>query len=204
MSTAAPVATSTDQLETVAEKLRARNIEAVVVDSAAAARTEVLDRLPDAAEIHWGKSKTLDDIGLTAELMDAQRHDLIRPRIYQMDRATQGREIRKLGAAPDIELGSVAAITQDGALVAASATGSQLGPYAAGAGRLILVVGSQKLVPDLDAAMARIDETVFPYENEQVRAKMGVDTRLEKVLVIFGEWNPGRTTVILVREPVGV
>ena len=121
-----------------------------------------------------------------------------------MDRQTQGREIRKLVAAPDVMLGSVAAITFDGMLVAASATGSQLGSYAAGAGRLILVVGSQKIVPDLDAALRRIQEVVFPYENAQVRARLGVDTALEKVLLIYGEWQAGRTTVVLVREQVGV
>ena len=69
---------------------------------------------------------------------------------------------------------------------------------------MILVVGSQKLVPDLDAAMRRIDEVVFPWENDRVRERLGVDTRLEKVLLILGEWQPGRTTVVLVREPVGV
>lgn len=121
-----------------------------------------------------------------------------------MDRATQGDEMRTLVAAPDFMLGSVAAITADGTLVAASATGSQLGAYASGAGRVILVVGSQKLVPDLEAAMRRIDEVVFPWENDRVRERLGVDTRLEKVLLILGEWQPGRTTVVLVREPVGV
>ena len=121
-----------------------------------------------------------------------------------MDRATQGREIRKLVAAPDVMIGSVAAVTDDGALVAASATGSQLAAYAAGAGRVILIVGSQKIVPDLDAALRRIRDVVFPYENAQVRSSLGVDTVLEKVLVTYGEWQAGRTTVVLVREPVGV
>lgn len=74
----------------------------------------------------------------------------------------------------------------------------------AGAGRLILVVGSQKLVPDLDAAMRRIREVVFPWENDRVRERPGVDTSLDKVLLILGEWRPGRTTVVLVREPVGI
>jgi hypothetical protein len=121
-----------------------------------------------------------------------------------MDRATQGREMRKLGAAPDTIVGSVNAITIDGVLVAASATGNQLGGYAAGAGRVILVVGSQKFVPDLDAAFARIRDVAYPYENARVNAAMGVDTKLAKVLVIFGEWLAGRTTVVIVREPVGV
>ena len=40
--------------------------------------------------------------------------------------------------------------------------------------------------------------------NAQVRARLGVDTALEKVLLIYGEWQAGRTTVVLVREPVGV
>jgi len=128
----------------------------------------------------------------------------LRPRMMAMDRTTQGREIRKLIAAPDFVLGSVAALTHDGTLVAASATGSQLGPYVAGAARVILVVGSQKIVADLDEAMRRIREVVFPWENERVRERLGVDTALEKVLLIFGEWREGRTTVVLVREPVGV
>ncbi len=194
----------TDRVDEVAAALRMHNIEAVVVEDGEAARAFVLGLIPEGAEVHSGKSKTLEDIGLYAELVDSGRYDPVRPRLAAMDRATQGREIRKLSAAPDFMLGSVAAITADGTLVAASATGSQLGAYAAGAGRLILVVGSQKLVPDLDAAMRRIREVVFPWENDRVRERLGVDTSLEKVLLILGEWRPGRTTVVVVREPVGV
>ena len=191
-------------VETVATALRANRIEAIVVDTGDEARDTVLSVIPEGAEVHSGKSRTLEDVGLYAELMDSGRYGAVRSKTFVMDRATQGREIRKLVAAPDFMLGSVAAVTLDGALVAASATGSQLGAYASGAGRLILVVGSQKIVADLDAAFRRIREVVFPWENEQVRAKMGVDTILEKVLIIYGEWTPGRTTVVLVREPVGI
>ena len=176
----------------------------IVVDSGEEARKVVLGLIPEGAEVHSGKSKTLEDIGLYAELVESGRYDALRPRFFAMDRKTQGREIRKLIAAPDFMLGSVAAITDAGVLVSASATGSQLGPYVSGAGRVILVVGSQKIVSDLDAALRRINEVVFPYELTQVRERMGVDTVLEKVLLIYGEWLAGRTTVVLVREPVGV
>ena len=37
-----------------------------------------------------------------------------------------------------------------------------------------------------------------------MRERLGVDTALEKVLLVYGEWRPGRTTVVQVREPVGV
>ncbi|HSS34770.1 MAG TPA: LUD domain-containing protein [Patescibacteria group bacterium] len=194
----------TDRLGHVAEALRSHNIEAIVVDTGAEAKNIVLGLVPEGAEVHSGKSKTLEDVGLYAEFMESGRYDAIRPRLVTMDRATQGREIRKLVATPDFILGSVAAITEDGMLVAASATGSQLGAYASGAGRVILVIGGQKIVPDLDAAMRRIHDVVLPWENARVRERMGVDTMLAKVLVILGEWQPGRTTVVLVREPVGI
>ncbi len=202
-ATRAP-STQVDPVERVAAALRSHNIEAVVVDTGDQARDLVLELIPAGAEVHSGKSRTLEQIGLYDELMTSGRYDAIRPRLAAMDRATQGREIRKMTSAPDFMLGSVAAVTEAGALVSASATGSQLGAYAAGAGRLILVVGSQKIVPDLDAALRRIDEVVFPWENEQVRTRLGVDTALEKVLVMYGEWGAGRTTVVLVREPVGI
>jgi len=193
-----------DRVDLVAATLRAHKIEAIVVETGAQARELVLGMIPEGAEVHSGKSKTLEDVGLYAELVESGRYDALRPRYFKMDRKTQGREIRKLIAAPDFMLGSVAAITDAGVLVSASATGSQLGAYVSGAGRVILVVGSQKIVSDLDAALKRIDEVVFPYENAQVRERLGVDTALEKVLLVYGEWLAGRTTVVLVREPVGV
>lgn len=198
------VGQTSDRIERVAAALRSHNIETIVVDSAEDAREVVLGMIPEGAEVHSGKSKTLEDVGLFAELVESGHYDALRPRYFAMDRKTQGREIRKLTAAPDYMLGSVAAVTEDGTLVAASATGSQLGAYVSGAGRLILVVGSQKIVSGLDAALRRINEVVFPYENAQVREKLGVDTALEKVLLLYGEWRPGRTTVVLVREPVGI
>jgi hypothetical protein len=101
-------------------------------------------------------------------------------------------------------LGSVQAITDDGGLVVVSYAGSQIGPYASGAGRVILVVGSQKIVSDLDEGLRRAREHVQPYEDADLRAKLGVPTKLAKLLVVFEEPRPGRTTVVLVREPVGI
>jgi hypothetical protein len=191
-------------IEGVAAALTANNIEAIVVDSGDEARERVLAMVPEGAEVHWGKSKTMDNLGLSAIFLESDRYDAVRPRYMAMDRQTQGREIRKLMAAPDVMLGSVQAITLDGALVTVSYAGSQIGPYAAGAGRVILIVGSQKIVPDLDTAMRRIHEHVTPYEDADLRKQLGVGTRLAKLLVTFLEPRPGRTTVVLVREPVGV
>jgi hypothetical protein len=193
-----------DLLEQVAGAIRAHNIEVLIVETRDQARDAVLAMIPEGSEVHTAKSKTVEDLGLFAELMESGRYDALRPRIFKMDRQTQGMEIRKLSTTPNVMVGSVSAVTHQGALVAASGTGSQLAAYAAGAGRLILVVGSQKIVPDLEAALRRIDEVAFPYEDAQVLARLGVHTILEKILIIYGEWTAGRTTVVLVREPVGV
>src|SRR4051794_37254442 len=109
-TTAAPLDSPTlapatpDVVDRVAEAMRANGIEAIVVDSAEEARAAVLERIPEGAEVHSGKSKTIEDIGLFNELMESDRFDFIRRRLFKMDRATQGREMRKLGASPDFEL----------------------------------------------------------------------------------------------------
>jgi LUD domain len=194
----------TDRIERVAEALERHNIEAIVVATGAEARGRVLAMIPPGAEVHWGKSATLDAIGVTEELLAEGRYDPVRPRYQAMDRATQGREIRKLMAAPDFMLGSVQAITDDGALVIASYSASQIGPIALAAGRVILVVGSQKIVADLDEGIRRAREHVLPYEDARLQEQLGVPTKLAKLLVVYEEPRPGRMTVVLVGEPVGV
>jgi hypothetical protein len=199
---AAPAAAAV--LDLLAANLRERNFEVVIVDSVAEVKDAVLARIPDGAEVHSGKSKTLEDAGLFKELMESDRYDFIRRRTQKMDRATQMNEIRKLSAAPDVMLGSVQAVTRAGQLVVTSASGSQIGPYASGAGKLILVVGSQKVVPDLDTAIRRIEEYVFPWEDARLREQMGIGTAITRTLIIERDFRPGRTTIILVREPIGV
>ena len=192
------------QLEALAEKLRARNFEAVIVQDGAEAKAEVLKRIPAGAQVHSGKSKTLQDTGIWDVINNPDEYNAVRPRYLSMDRQTRAREIRKLISSPDFMLGSVQAITEDGVLVTASATSSQLGPYAVGAGKLILVVGSQKIVPDLDTALRRIREYVLPWEDAQVRKMLPIGSFVGKILIIEREWVPGRLTVVLVREPVGI
>jgi len=190
-------------LQTVAERLRERNFETIIVATGADAKAAVMERIPDGVQVHSGKSKTLEDIRVFAELMASDRYDFVRKRTSKMDRKTQAREIRKLGASPDVMLGSVQALTEAGQLVVASASGSQIGPYASGAGALILVVGSQKIVPDLDSALRRITEHVQPYEDARLREQIGIGTQLTRILILERDFMPGRTTVVLVREPVG-
>jgi L-lactate utilization protein LutC len=195
---------ASEKIEQVAEKIRERNIEVVIVNNGEEARQAVLERIPIGAEVHAGKSKTLKDAGILDALQEPEKYDWLRTKFMKMDRKTQGREIRKLIAAPDFMLGSVQALTEDGILVISSATASQIGPYANTAGKVILVVGSQKIVPDLDTAFKRIREHVQPWEEAQLQAAANIGTFVGKILIIEREWIKERMTVILVREPIGI
>jgi hypothetical protein len=195
---------SEEMLRRVAANLRERNFDTLVVSTRAEAKVAVMDRIPEGSEVHSPKSKTLEDIGVFQELMNSDHNDFLRNRLFLMDRKLEARAMRKLEAAPDIMLGSVQALTEAGQLVSASASGKQLGPYASGAGTLILVVGSQKIVPDLETAIRRISNHVQPYEEARLRREKGIGTKLARILILERDYDPGRTVIILVREPVGV
>jgi hypothetical protein len=186
-----------------AAALEANGISVVRAANAAEAKRIVLDLIPDGSQVHHGASQSLDASGIAEEIESSGRYDPVRPRMFSMDRETQADEIRRLTASPDVMLGSVHAVTETGSLVAASASGSQLGPYAAGAGKVILVVGTQKIVSDLAEAQRRIDEYAFPLEDARAQAAYGVHSGVNKLLIINREWMPGRTTVVLVDEALG-
>jgi hypothetical protein len=175
----------------------------VRASDAAEAKRIVLDLIPEGSEVHHGASETLEITGITDEIEKSGRYEPLRPRIWSMDRKTQADEIRRLGAAPDYMLGSVHAVTETGSLITASMGGSQLGPYASGAGRVILVVGTQKIVSDLDEGLRRIDEYALPLEDARAEAAYGIHSAVNKVLIINRELTPGRITVVLVDENLG-
>jgi len=183
--------------------LEANGITVFRASDAAAAKRIVLDLIPDASPVHQGASQTLDVLGITYEIEKSGRYAALRPRIWSMDRETEAHEIRRLGAAPDVMLGSVHAVTETGSLLAASMSGSQLGPYVSGAGRVILVVGTQKIVPDLEEGLLRINEYAYRLEDARAQAAYGVRSAVNKVLVINREITPGRITVVLVDEVLG-
>jgi len=183
--------------------LEANGMTVIRASDAAAAKRIVLDRIPDASVVHQGASQTLDVLGITYEIERSGRYAALRPRIWSMDRDTEANEIRRLGAAPDVMLGSVHAVTETGSLLAASMSGSQLGPYVSGAGRVILVVGTQKIVADVEEGLLRINEYAYRLEDARAQAAYGIRSAVNKVLVINREITPGRITVVLVDEVLG-
>ena len=196
---AAPAA----RLERVAAALREKNFAAEVLEDAAAARARVKELIPQGASVLTAASETLRLSGIDADINASGRYDAIRPRGLTMDRATQMDEIRRMIASPDVIVGSVAAVTETGSLVAASASGSQLTGYAGGSAQVVLIVGAQKIVPDLETALRRVEEHCLPLESERVREAYGQPSAVNRVLILNAEPHPGRCTVLLLRGTIG-
>jgi L-lactate utilization protein LutC len=208
MTTPIPAALFTDpapaqRLEQAATALAAKNFAVEILDDAAAARTRIKDLIPEGASVFTGASETLRLSGIEEDINSSGRYDALRSRGTTMNRATQMDEIRRLLASPDVIVGSVAAVTETGSLVVASASGSQLTGYAGGSARAIWVVGAQKVVPDLSTALRRVEDHCLPLENDRAMRVYGQPSALNRVLILNAEPHPGRGTVLLLREAIG-
>jgi acyl-CoA hydrolase len=174
-----------------------------VVDDLDAARAAVLARIPEGSSVMTNTSVTLAETGIADAINeDGDRWESARNKMFALDFATQGQQMKAIGGQPDYALGSVHAVTPDGTLVIASASGSQLASYAWGAANVIFVIGAQKLVPTLAAAHERIYQHSLPLEDVRAQAAYGQHSQVGKVLEIHQEL-PGRIHVVLIRQPVG-
>jgi hypothetical protein len=173
-----------------------------VVDDLAAAREAVLARIPAGSSVMTNTSVTLAETGIADAINDGGPYESVRNKMMALDFATQLQEMKAIAGQPDYSVGSVHAVTADGTLVIASASGSQLASYAWGAASVIFVVGAQKLVPTLDAARERIYQHSLPLEDTRAYAAYGQNSSVGKILEIHQEL-PGRIHVVLIRQQVG-
>jgi acyl-CoA hydrolase len=194
---------SEEQIAKTVQALSAHGMRAVVFETDEEARNYVLDLIPSGAEVYNSPSRTLELIGLAEEIEYPMRFQSVRARLHLLDRVTQREEMRKLGASPDVLVGSVHAITEQGEIMIASAVGSQLGPAASGAGSVIWVVGTQKLVRTLEDGFRRIREHSLPLESERTQRVYGQASAINKLLIVSGEAYPGRITIVLIKQQLG-
>ncbi len=173
-----------------------------VVDGLDAARDAVLARIPNGSAVMTNTSVTLQETGIADAIDGGGSYESARNKMFALDFATQAQEMKAIGGQPDYALGSVHAVTHDGTLVIASASGSQLASYAWGAANVIFVVGAQKLVPTLEAAHERIYQHSLKLEDARAYAAYGQHSSVGKILEIHLEL-PGRIHVVLIRQPVG-
>lgn len=195
---------SEEKIQKTIKALAENGIFADVVDTGEEAKKRVLEMIPAGTEVMNMSSTTLDQIGLTKEIMEGSKFVSIKKALMGMDRTKDGNIMREMGATPEYAVGSVHAITESGQLMVASNTGSQLPAYAYGSEKVIWVVGTQKIVANLDEGFKRIYDYVLPLESERVKkANMMPKSNVSKMLIINKEIRPDRLFLIFVRENLG-
>jgi hypothetical protein len=194
-------------VEKTADSLRENGFEVFVVSGAKEAKETALGLIPEKSEVFVMTSVTVESIGLAEAIDRSGLYESVRGKLGAMGGKTQGRKMRKLGAGPDVAIGSVHAVTQSGKLLVASLTGSQLSAYTYGAGTVVFVVSTKKIVPGLDEAWDRLVQHVVPQESVRARTAYGLPesfaTYPSKVLILNKEVQPGRVKVILMNEDAG-
>ncbi len=195
---------SKEIIDKTVSSLKTNGINVYVANNKDDAKNKVKELLPKEAEVIVMTSVTLQELGIKDEIENSDKYALVKKKLEKMDRKTHNLEMQKLGAAPEYALGSVHAVTQDGKIMIASNTGSQLPAYAYGSSHVIWVVGMQKIVKDLDEGFKRIYEHSLPLESERARKAYGVPgSFISKILIVNREINPNRIHLIFVPEVVG-
>jgi hypothetical protein len=194
---------SDENINSAVKSLEEHGFKVKVVDSLKQAHDEVIATIPEKAEVFTATSVTLDKAGLTEELNNSSKYVSVRNKFMAlMNQPEKGLEMRRIGAASDYAVGSVHAVTEDGQVVVASASGSQIPNYVYGASNVIWVVGAQKIVKDLNEALHRIESHTFPLEDERALEAYGANSSINRIL-IYRKEPAGRVTLILVKESVG-
>jgi L-lactate utilization protein LutC len=196
---------ATEVMTKVATALQERNVTVHLVQNRSEALAKVQELIPAGGEMMTAGSTTLEQIGLV-DLLKSGNHpwtNLKDAIMAEKDPAKQN-ELRKKSVTAAYFLGSVHALTEDGTMLVASATGSQLPGYAFSSDTVIWVVGAQKIVPDLETAFRRVREYVFPLEDERMKSVGYPGSTFGKWFIFEREIMPNRKVhLILVNEAVG-
>jgi len=192
------------------EKTRAalteKKYKVSVVDSPAAALALLTsaENLPQNASVAFGGSITLEEVGFINAVK--ARGDLKNYRAEAFAAMAKGdypgsSKIRTDGMNnADYFYSSVTALTEDGVIVSADASGTRVGPLTHGAKLIVLVVGANKIVPDLNAGLARLEEYVVPIESAHMREAYKIPgTALNNLVVIKGSMAPQRFHIVLIK-----
>ena len=126
--------------------------------------------------------------------------------MQEKDPAKQAELRRTLGSTVDYYLTSVAAITETGHIAHGDLSGSKVGGVAFGAGNVIVVAGSNKIVRDELEAWKRTETFALPLESARVRIAYGLpasNVTHYEVIRKANPFNPSRVQIVIVNEALG-
>jgi len=192
------------RVERVLAATTARGFQSTFVPDRAAALAKVLEFLPRGAKVAHGSSTTLQEIGLVDLLKGADSGYTYQNALWtaENDAGKRARLRGRLSLEADVFLGSVQAVGETGEAVGADQSGSRQAFYIFGPARVVWVAGINKIVPDVAAGIRRVREVALPKEDARMKAAGAAGSSIGK-LVIYERERPGRTSLVLVGEPLG-
>ena len=195
---------SEEAINKTAAALTAKKYNVSVVVDRAAALAKLKEMIPAGSDVMTGGSVTLEEVGFT-DLLKSGASGWVNWKdkiMAEKDQAKQ-MELRKQSSMAGFYLASAHALTEDGTIIQGSASCSQIPAFAMLAPHAVFVVGVQKIVPDLDAAIKRVCEYSLMMEDKRQKSLGNPGSFLNKMLITFGDMFPGRITIILVKEKLG-
>lgn len=197
---------SEDSIQKTKQALEAKGYMVSVFDTGGEALQAIKDTIPPGSSVMNGSSVTLEQIGYT-DFLKSGTHAWIdlKAAIMAENDPVRRAHLRKEATLSDFYLGSVHALTQQGELIIASNTGSQLPQIVFSSSHLILVISTKKIVKDLETGMKRLREHVVPLEDKHMLTLYGTHTALNKIVIINGEAKSTRRILhlFLIREDLG-
>ena len=195
------------------QALKKNGMRAYITRDGKEARKKALSLIAKGATVGLGGSRTVADIGLLGALRRGDFH------LFDQYASGQDKigsmEVRKQGTHAQYFVSSSNAVTEDGKLVNVDGLGNRLAGFCFGPEKVVLVVGRNKIVPDLDAALHRVRNVAAPMNAK----RFGLPTPCVKTgrcsdcsspericnltLIIEKQRIKGRIAVILVNEDLG-
>ena len=190
-------------IATTAKSLEEHGFTVDVAADVEAARALVLGTIPEGSSVMTNTSITLEETGIAAAVNEGGLFDSVRTRLGELDFESQARQMKVLANQPDFAIGSVQAMTQDGVLVLASFSGSQIGVVRMGRSQRDLRrrCTEDRPGPRLGTP-ANLPSSALPLEDARAFASYGMNSRVRKILEIHEE-DPGRIHVVLVPQVLG-
>ena len=195
---------SVETINTVIQRLALRNINAVLAKNKSDALSKIIDMIPEGSSLLEASSTTLKEIGFDDYIKsNPKKWDILKDKIQAESNDAKRADLRRQLTFSDYTIGSVHAITESGEIVFASASGSQIPGYVYTAKNVIWVVGSQKIVNNIEEGIQRIKEYVFPKEDARMKSIGAPGSNIAKIILFYKEMIPGRINLIFVDDILG-
>jgi L-lactate utilization protein LutB len=206
------------RLTAVKEALESNNFEVFVADNSAAASQLVLEQIVpklNAKTLSWGGSMTFASTGLYKHLKEDANFQVLDTFDYSLP-PEEMLERRRQSLLVDLFITGSNAVTETGTLVNLDMIGNRVAGLTFGPKHVIVLVGRNKIVPDLEDAMLRIKNYAAPTNAMRLDKKTpciktsfcedckSPDRICNNWTITEKSFPKGRIKVILVNEDLGL